>query len=205
MTEMSLFEAIHTQRAIRRYKPDLVPDEAITKIIAAATRAPSARNCQPWHFLVLRDAELKNSFGEIYLKATLDGRSDGILEKDTTTFPKAGFDYAEHIGEFPVLIIVCLEPTHPSSHDPFLRGASIYPAIQNMMLAARALGLGACFTSNYRRREGEVKALLGIPDEVPTAGCIPIGYLGEGEHFGGSRRKPVEEVTFYDRWGQRSS
>ena len=94
---MSLFEAIHTQRAIRRYKPDPVPGEAITKILAAATRAPSARNSQPWHFMVLRDTELKRSFGEIYWKATQNGRSDGILKKDTTTFPKAGFDYAEHV------------------------------------------------------------------------------------------------------------
>ncbi len=77
-----------------------------------------------------------------------------------------------------MLIIVCLDPIHPISYDPFLRGASIFPAIQNMMLAARALGLGACYTSNYRRYEGEVKALPCIPDDVPTAGCIHIGYLG---------------------------
>lgn len=204
MEDMRLFEAIHTQRAIRRFASDPVPDEAITKVLAAATHAPSARNCQPWRFLVLRDPELKRRFGEIYWRATQEGRDDGILFKDTTTFPKAGFDYAEHVGEFPVLIIVCLEPVHPTSHDPFLRGASIFPAIQNMMLAARALGLGACYTSNYRRYEGEVKALLRIPDDVPTAGCILIGYLGEGEHFGGSRRKPVKEVTFYDLWGQRT-
>ena len=76
MTEMSLFEAINTQRAILRYKPDPVPDEAITKILAAATRAPSACNSQPWYFLALRDAELRRSFGEIYWKATQEGRSD---------------------------------------------------------------------------------------------------------------------------------
>ncbi len=84
-------------------------------------------------------------------------------------------------------------------------GSSIYPAVQNLMLAARALGLGTVLTTNHMRFEQEVKAFLGIPEGVDTAALIPIGYPAEGVRFGGSRRKPLSEVVSYDRWEEQSA
>ena len=113
--------------------------------------------------------------------------------------------------EVPVLILVCVElntrstPPDEPSKGLFTGGANIYPAIQNLMLAARGLGLGTALTTRFRRYDKEIKELLGIPTDVETAALIPMGYPGEGEHFGGSRRKPVKQVAFYDRWGQRGA
>ena len=201
---MDLFEAMHTQRAIRRYKPDPVPDEDITKILKATVHAPSGGNRQPWHFVVVRDAELRKKLGELYWGATKYARENLGLHKETPTYLRSGYDFAQHIGEFPVHIIPCIET---GSGDPFGRGSSIYPAIQNMLLAARGLGLGSCYTSNIRNLpdyEEATKKLLGIPDTMTIAALIPIGYPGPGEHFGGAKRKPLEEVVSYDRWGRRT-
>ena len=201
---MDLFEAMHTQRAIRRYKPDPVPDEDITKILKATTHAPSGGNRQPWHFVVVRDAELRKKLGELYWGATEYSRKNLGLHKETPTYNRSGYDFAQHIGEFPVHILPCIET---GSGDPFGRGSSIYPAIQNMLLAARALGLGSCYTSNIRNLpdyEEATRKLLGIPNTMTIAALIPIGYLGDGEHFGGAKRKPLEEVVSYDQWGQHA-
>ena len=200
MEDMSIFEAIISQRAIRRFADDVVPDEAIKKIINAATRAPSAGNRQPWHFLVIRDPQVKKRIGEIYWEATEELRARG-LSKENATFQRTGWDMAEHIGETPVLILVCMDT---GGKESFALGASIFPAIQNLLLAARAIGLGSCYTSNIRQREDKIKELMGIPDGVIVAGLLPIGYPGFKEHFGGSLRKPAEEVIFYDHWGQRN-
>jgi nitroreductase len=81
------------------------------------------------------------------------------------------------------------------------RGGSIYPAVQNILLAARGLGLGSVITSLHKRYENEIKELLGIPEDVETAALLPIGFPAEGSRYGPTRRAPVEEVTFYDRWG----
>ena len=204
MTDISLFDAIRTQRAIRRFTDDPVPDDAIQTILEAATRAPSGANRQPWYFLVIRDAETKRRIGEWYLDGwnvaygnTQPG--DGI----SSTVYQSADDLAHHMGEAPVLIMACMDRgTGGMGPSPITAGASIYPAVQNMLLAARALGLGTALTTLHRRHEDEVRQLLGIPDNVETAALIPVGYPGEGEHFGGSRRKPVSEVTYHDRWGQ---
>ena len=95
---------------------------------------------------------------------------------------------AEHMAEAPVLVLACIR--HDGSPSSLGRGASIYPAVQNLMLAARALGLGTALTTLHKRYEREVKEVLGIPDNVETAALIPLGYPAEPEHFGGSRRKP---------------
>ena len=206
MTDISLFDAIRTQRAIRRFTDDPVPDDAIQTILEAATRAPSGANRQPWYFLVIRDAETKRRIGEWYLDGwnvaygnTQPG--DGI----SSTVYQSADDLAHHMGEAPVLIMACMDRgTGGMDPSPITAGASIYPAVQNMLLAARALGLGTALTTLHRRHEDEVRQLLDIPDNVETAALIPVGYPAEGEHFGGSRRKPVSEVTYHDRWGQQA-
>ena len=202
MADMSLFEAMLSQRAIRRYKPEPVPDEAIAKILEAATHAPSASNRQPWHFLVVRDPELRRQLGKLYWAATEYAREHLGLHKENPTYVRSGYDFAQHVGEAPVLILPWVET---GNGNGFSHGSNIFMAIQNLLLAARSLGLGSSYTGNIRAREEEVKALLGVPDGWTMAGLLPLGHLGEGERFGGSRRKPLTEVVSYDRWGNNTS
>ena len=204
MSDISLFEAIRTQRAIRRFSTDHVPDDAIKAILEAAVKAPNGGNRQPWYFMVIRDTETKSRIGEWYL--------DGWNVAYGNTQPGQGISssvyqsadhLAHHMGESPVLLLVCVDRGAAGPvPGSIIAGASIYPAVQNLLLAAQGLGLGTVLTTLHRRHEDEIKELLGIPKNVETAALIPVGYPAEGERFGGSRRKAVEEVTFYDRWGQ---
>jgi nitroreductase len=107
---------------------------------------------------------------------------------------------AERMGEAPVLILVCMKGR--GGQVSVTSGSSIYPAVQNLMLAARGLGLGTVLTTVHRRYEAEIKALLGVPEDVDTVALVPMGYPAEGVRFGSNRRRPVEEVAFRDTWGQ---
>ena len=199
---MDVFEVINTTRAMRRLKPDDVPDELVWKVLAAAIRAPSGGNRQPWAFMVIRDEETKKKIGAWYLEAW---NATYGQAKDTVTADAQGArmfgsadHLANHLAEVPVLILAMVRSgavgTSPS-------GSYIYPAVQNLMLAARALGLGTTLTTLHRAHEADVKALLGIPDEIETMALIPMGWP-EGK-FGMGPRKPVEEVTYWESWGTR--
>ena len=201
--DISLFEAIHTQRAIRRFTGEPVSDEVIKRILEAAIRAPSGRNTQPWRFVVIRDADTKRKIGEYYRLAC---EAAGIGQEPIPGLSKKVNDsvthLAFHMGEAPVLILACYEYVSKDTVGPstLLTGSSIYPAVQNLLLAARALGLGTALTTVHSMFESEIKALLGIPPNVQTAALIPLGYPSAEERFGGSRRRPVAEVTHFDRW-----
>ena len=113
----------------------------------------------------------------------------------------AALHLSRHLHEVPVLILVCVQ--HDGSPGDISRGVSIYPAVQNMLLAARGLGLASVLTTRPRRGfEKEIKALLGIPDNVDTAALLPLGYPADGKGYGPTRRRPVEEVTYNEKWGQ---
>ena len=207
MTDISVFEAMRSQRAIRRFTSEPVPDEAITRMIEAAIRAPNPGNRQPWYFLVIRDEEVKRRIGEYYRMAADENRGKAPSgQRPISAMYQSANELAQRMGEVPVLLLVCVDAPSPRAVERGLLayGSGIYPAVQNLMLAARALGLGTCLTTLHRRYEEETKALLGIPANVETAALIPVGYPGEGEHFGGSRRKPMGEVAFYDHWGKSS-
>ena len=201
--DISLFEAIRTQRAIRRFTDDPVPDEAIERILEAAVRAPSGRNMQPWRFIVIRDADTKQKIGDYYRRAC---EAAGIGLEPIPGLSKKVNDsvthLAFHMGEAPVLVLVCYEYLNEDAvgSSTILTGSSIYPAVQNLLLAARALGLGTSLTTVHSMFESEIKDLLGIPPNVQTAALIPLGYPSPEERFGGSRRRPVGEVTHFDRW-----
>jgi nitroreductase len=203
MTDISLFEAIHTQRAIRRFSSEPVADGLIDRMIEAAIRAPSGTNRQPWAFLVIRGPETKRQIAGYYHRAwdaAFGDRKpgDGI----SSQVYHSARHLAENMADVPVLIVVCTVYGEGERPAPSItQGSSIYPAVQNLMLAARALGLGTALTSMHRRYEAEIKSLLGIPDHVDTAALIPVGYPGHGDHFGGSVRRPAAEVTFYESWG----
>lgn len=201
--EIGLFEALYTQRAIRAFKPDPVPDELIHRLIQAATKAPSGSNWQDWKFLVIRDPELKRKIGEYYRQAQEELRSRRAtrLQDGPRPVRASAADLADHMHEVPVLILVCV--VHSVSPTRMERGASIYPAVQNLLLAARGLGLGSVITTIHKRYEEEIKALLGVPANVETAALLPVGYPAPGTRYGPTRRNPVEEVTFLDTWSSQ--
>ena len=198
---MDIFEAMSTQRAMRRLKPDPVPDELIWKLLDAAVKAPSGGNRQPWNFIVIRDAETKTKIAEWYLEGW--NTAYGPFRQAAMASPPIAKTYgsadrlANHLAEVPVLIMVTLDPARVAPVTP--PGANVFPAVQNLLLAARALGLGATLTTVYRTHEAEVKQLLGIPETVETMALIPIGYpVGK---FGPTVRIPAESVTYWEKWG----
>ena len=199
--EIGLFEALYTQRALRKLKPDDVPDELITRLIEAATKAPSGSDSQPWRFLVIRDVETKRRIAEYYLKAWEQAYPDGSVGDTISAGVYASADHlARNLADVPVLIMACIE--RRDREATFGLGGSIFPAVQNLLLAARALGLGSALTSLHKRYDSEIKALLGIPDNVETAALLPVGYPEDGTRYGPTRRAPVADVSYREKWGQ---
>jgi nitroreductase len=200
-----LFEIISTTRSMRRLKPDPVPPEVIRQILEAGTCAPSGGNMQRWRFLVVRDAQVKRTVGALYKRAwdeVVGPRYRGgepAPGTDRERFHRmlaAAEHLAAHIHEAPVWIVPCLEGAAPTR----TAGSSIYPAVQNMLLAARALGLGATLTTLYLNFEKEAETALGLPADWHSYAILPIGYpVGR---FGPVRRTPLAEVVFADRWGE---
>lgn len=207
MTDPSadLFEIMATTRSMRRLKPDPVPEEMIRKILEAGTYAPSGGNMQRWRFLVVKDAKVKAAVGAYYKRAWDEIVSPryrsgvpapGTSPERFSRMLDAAQYLADHIHEAPVWIIPCMEGASPTR----TAGSSIYPAVQNMLLAARALGLGATLTTLYLNFEKEVEAALGLPAEVHSYALLPIGYpMGR---FGPVRRAQLPEVVYEDRWGR---
>ena len=199
--EIGLFDAIYSQRAIRRYASQDVPDELVRRLIEAATKAPSGANRQPWRFLVVRDPETKRRIGQYYLRSWEESYGSRAQRPPTnSSHIRDSADYlAHHMHEAPVLILACIE--HGGASGRLSQGASIYPAVQNLLLAARGLGLGSALTTLHKRYEAEIKEMLDIPESVETAALLPIGYPDEGVTYGPTARRPVEEVTYHERWG----
>ena len=190
---LSTLEAIYTLRAVRRYKPDPIPEPIVEQILEAGTKAPSGGNGQPWQFIVFRDPEIKAEVGRLY-----DEGARSRYGSATEAVAKLG--PPTPLAEAPLLIMVCRRTLDPpiASSVPSLY-ASIYPAVQNMCLAARAYGIGSVLTTLHKRRDEEMNALLGIPDDVETCALIPLGY--PKGNFGPTQRRPWQEVTYVDHWG----
>jgi nitroreductase len=203
--EMGLFEAMFTQRALRYISPAPVPDAVVRKVLDAGSRAPNGGNQQRWRFIVIKDADTKRWIQQRYRDTDRPAHAPPQNEAETRTMARndAAANYlAAHLHEVPVLILCCLQ--HDGSPSNISRGASIYPAVQNMLLAARGLGLASVLTTRPRRGfEQEIKEKLGIPTNVDTAALLPLGYPAAGSRYGPTNRRPVEEVTFAEQWGQR--
>jgi nitroreductase len=204
---MEFFEAVTTLRAIRHLDTRPIPDAVLRQILDAAICAPSGGNRQGWSFVVVRDPATRTRLGELYREAWAELMKVPYY-RDATAAPPGSREarmvasaahLAEHLGEAPVLVLACIA-VDPGTKAGVATGASIYPAVQNILLAARALGIGSCLTTIHRFRDAQVKALLGIPAEVETAALIPLGY--PLRNFGRPPRRPVAEVVFGDRWGQ---
>jgi nitroreductase len=167
----------------------------IHKILEAAVCAPSGGNMQRWRFLVIKDAAIKTAVGAYYKRAWDEQVGPRYRNRFLRLLDAAEY-LAAHIHEAPVWIVPCLEGGTPTRTS----GSSIYPAVQNMLLAARALGLGATLTTLYLGFEKEAEAALGLPDGVHSYAIIPVGYpMGR---FGPVRRTALSDVVYEDRWGQ---
>jgi nitroreductase len=200
-----LFEIIRSTRSMRRLKPDPVPNSLIRKILEAGVCAPSGGNMQRWRFLVIRDHKIKETIGALYKRAWDEqvapryrsGEPAPGMSREQFLRLLAAAEYlAAHIHGAPVWIVPCLEGGTPTRTS----GSSIYPAVQNMLLAARAVGLGATLTTLYLQFEKEAEAALGLPPGVHSYALLPVGYpVGR---FGPVRRVPLSDVVYENRWGQ---
>ena len=203
---MDIFEAMETCRAIRRLKPDPVPDELLQKLVHYATRAPNAGNRQIWGFLVVTDPAEKKFVGDV-LRKFWEPRRPEPEAGDTRELRQArNFrNLALNFEKTPAIIFTCISNTYPNAENPhpWTRWSTVYPATQNLLLAARALGLGAAMTTFHTAGEDEIKEHFGIPENVFIGATIPVGYP-EGR-YGPVNRRPAEEVTHWNRWGAMQS
>ena len=196
---IGLLEGLATTRAIRRYTGAPIPDADLATILWHAGRAPSGSNRQPFRFLVLRDGPNAGVAKSLLGNAFRDGwrskrESDGYRP---SRFADSMQHYVDQFEQTPVVVLVCLDRYRgPSPYE----GASVYPACQNLLLAARALGYGGALTMWHLGVEAELRTLLDIPEHVALSACITLG-VPEGNH-GPVKRKPVAEVAFDDRWGR---
>jgi nitroreductase len=200
-----VFDVMHTMRAMRRLKPDPVPDELIFKILAAGQAAASGGNSQQWKFLVLKDAAKKKAV-QVYYKKLFDEvvgpryasspTPPGVNPESFKRQHSAVEYLTDHYHEAPVWIVACLAGDNPNR----TAGSSIYPAVQNMLLAARALGLGSTLTTRHTGYGKECDDAMGIPAGYKSYAILPIGWpMG---NFGLLGRGPLSEVTYLDNWGQ---
>lgn len=204
------FDLVGSVRAMRRLKPDPIPDALLEKVLEAGVQAPSGMNTQPWAFILLREAHAKKWFADHY-KAAIDSRFDTTsLKKDPqSSFTKQwrAIEYQKaHMHEFPVLLLVCGKRDWPfkvSSEDRVGKAppnyGAVYPCVQNILLACRAVGLGAALTTMHQVFEEELHERFAIPEDYGVVVTMPIGFpIGK---FGPVSRRPAREVTYYDAWG----
>ena len=196
---MELSEAIRTTRAMRRLDHDRpVPETDIWAIVEAASKAATGGNSQPVRWVVVTDPEKRRRLGAIYKECWLpvsamyqDHFAKTEAGETGTKLLSSADHLGEHMGDAPVIII----PTSKGGD-----ASSVFPGVQNLFLAARERGLGTTLTTVHRRKEDEVRAVLGIPDDVSTWAMIPVGY--PTGRWGEAKRRPVEEITYWDTWGE---
>jgi nitroreductase len=191
------FEVVHTQRAARSFRPDEVDDETVTRVLTAATHAPSAENSQPFVFIVVRDPAIRAGIGEITARIWRGGARALEEERLSPAFLREVESGATGgIASAPVLIVVCGDTrlTYPQSMD-----ASVFPAVQNLLLAAHALGLGSTLTTMPVLAADELSEQLGLPSEVVPLAVVPLGHLPAP--LGTPRRRPLSEKAHLNRYG----
>lgn len=197
---MDVFEAMGTARAMRFFKPDPVPAELLEKVLWAATRASSPNNTQAWGFIVVQDPTVRRRMGEFFLPFAerVKGMPDPGNDVDRRTL-KGAMNLGATMGDIPCIVLVCGRNVYPAQKpQEVMMYSALHAASQNLVVAARALGLGAAFTTLHHTAEPQLRELLGIPDDVYIGTLIPMGYPAGPE--GPVKRKPLDEVVHYDRW-----
>ena len=191
------FEVACNQRAHRALRPDPVPQELIERILTTATHAPSARNEQPWHFVVVQDAGVRQQIADAAKRAWLAFARDSTADKATRGFQDVDRWAMGGIADAPVMIVLCGD-TQKTPHEQM--GSSIFPAAQNILLAAAALGLGSLMSSlPLYAPGGGIGGILELPDHIVPYATLPIGY--PARELGPPRREPIQQHTSRDRFG----
>ena len=214
MAGIDLYEAMSTLRAVRRLRTDPIPDDVLRRVLQAATWAPSGGNVQPWRVIAVKDAAKKQALQDLYIgpwrkyaedhRKQREGLPPAVVEK-TEKMIAAADHLAEHYAEAPVILVFCFCPERMAITDlncdrpSVVGGGSVYPAVQNALLACRAEGLGCTLTTLLCFKEQEVREILGIPENWGTCAYLPIGYPASKGH-GPISRRPVEKMAFLDRW-----
>ena len=205
---VELLEGLRTTRAIRRYRNEAVPDEVLRDILFAATRAPSGSNRQPFRFMVFTDTSRSREVKELIArgareiwggKRANEGYDEGsgkVADSPKARMAATMQHYVDHFAEVPALVLAINLRYRGKVH---IEGASIYPACQNLLLAARGLGYGGALTAFHAPVETELVALLGLPEHAQIAATITLGKPA-GSH-GPVRRAPMAELVFSDTWG----
>jgi len=190
---MSLGDVVFSQRSIRRFKPDTIPIDDIHLMIEAAVKAPNGGNLQLARFLVVTDPASIREFGALYREAWWAKRRDeGFAGPDDLP---ARFEPAARLAD-EIVDAPCIVFALALHHGP---ADSVIPAVQNLMLAARALGIGSVPTTLHPTVMERFHTMFGIPEDVDFHFCVPLGY--PRGNFGSNVRKPTSETTFLDRWG----
>jgi nitroreductase len=205
---MSLVEAMETQRAVRRVLPDPVDDATILRVLELATKAPTGSNLQNWEFVVVRDPDVKHQLARLNRQAWSIYRRLGKRKakghEPTLRIIEAVQWQADHFEEVPVVVVACLRGRSPMFGPPVLASSfygSAYPAVQNLLLAARAVGLGATLTTLPLWSTTLARRTLGLPTKVTPVAVVPMGW--PKGRYGPTTRKPVGEVVHLDRYGNR--
>jgi nitroreductase len=192
---MDVFEAIRTTRAMRRLDPTQpVSDDDVWTIVEAATKAATGGNSQPVRWIVVRDEDKRRRLGDVYREAwgqigKLYRQNTAAEDTQTGRILDSADHLGEHMGEAPVIIIPASKGGDPGS---------VFPGVQNLFLAARALGLGTTLTTVHKLHEERVREILDLPEDVQTWAMIPVGR--PTGTWGEAKRRPVEEVTYWDGW-----
>jgi nitroreductase len=202
-----LWDAIYTQRAIRYFKPEPVPEDLIFKVIEAGTMAPSGTNLQPWGFVVIRDDATRKAIADNIRERFLGNEQmKGFIESGKSSADRTQrlmmsgvSNIVTNLDSAPVFIVPCLHNVASPAREGLLAGSSIYQAVQNMLLAARGLGLGTVMTTFQAGMADELTAMMKLPENTTPVALIPMGW--PDRKFGPLNRKPVEEVTFWETWG----
>ncbi len=203
-TEPTLSEGLATTRSIRRYTDDKVTDAQLAKIMHLASRAPSGSNRQPFRFIVLRDGTratqvrslLAEGAAEVWQAKRAKGEFPDTGPNSATGRMLAAMDdYVASFAQAPVIVLPCMVRYRaPTTTE----GASVYPAVQNLLLGARSVGLGGALTMFHQTREEAIRTTLEIPDNAFIAATLTLG-VPAGSH-GPVRRKPLADLVFEDRW-----
>ncbi len=202
MSDPGLFETLYTSRALRRFKPDPVPEDVIFQLVDAGIRAPTGHNSQDWRFVIVTDDEPKKKMQEwserawefAFAEYQTEGSIDALPRTQRLSIQSVK-DLAHNLASVPLIIVVCgLKGKHSSP------GGSHFPAIQNMLLAARAFGLGGSIFNLPMVGGTQLQELLDIPDSNEIYACVPIGY--PTDKAGPLSRKPVKKVAYRNRFGE---
>ena len=209
--DMPLLEAMMTQRAVRRVRPDPVDDAVVLKCIELALRAPTGSNGQNWEFIVVKDQHIKDQLAKRYRQPWAIyhkiGQRKTAGDESMQKILRAVQWQVEHFSEIPVLVIPCLRGGRPPYvPSPFVAETSffgsIYPSVQNLLLAARAMGLGASLITMPLWNVTSARKILGLPLNVTPVCVVPLGW--PKGRYGPTTRKPVEQVVHLDGYGKRA-